>query len=420
MTEPAGAHRPALHRLRRLLLILAWSALFVLCFINIETPGDFDRFVAFGKAAADGVVVYEPAAEAAYFSPEAGHWATWPPGFTPLASVLARMYGVAEAPTVVLFQLLNLFMLAVTLLVAVEWLTGKVPRSPDIGNRLAWDAPELAVGLLVPISLVSSNFEMVQINLLALGLVFLGFRLLGSRRWLGGFLFGVGSAIKVTPILLLPYLAWRGRWRDLGAALAGVFVGWFVLPAFVLGPAGVRAWWRAWIKVLPATGSMVSWLNQSIKSIAVLHFGPEVGIRIWIFGTLLLAVLILVAFASPFRGVDSRRTASEVALLLVAITIVSPVAWKAHYVTLVPLSAAVFVMARDLEPKRRRLALIGLGIVAAGINLTPPDVIGRSTAVFLQEYGLVLWMALLLVGIGLGLLGCAANPSPARLRSEES
>lgn len=409
MTESVGARRPAMQRVRRILLIVAWSALFVLCFINIESPGDFDRFVAFGRAAADGVVVYEPAAEAFYFSPEAGHWATWPPGFTPLASVLAWMYGIAEAPTVVLFQLLNLFMLAVTLLVTVEWLTGKVPRSPDPGNRLAWDAPELAVGLLVPISLVSSNFEMVQINLLVLGLVVLGFRLLESRRWLGGFLFGIGSAIKVTPILLLPYLAWRGRWRDLGAALAGVFVGWFVLPALVLGPAGVGVWWRAWIEALPATGSMVGWLNQSLKSMAVMHFGPEVGIRVWIIGTLLLALLILVAFGSPFRGVDSRRTAGEVALLLVAITIVSPVAWKAHYVTLVPLSAAVFVMARDLESNRRRLALIGLGVVAAGINLTPPDLIGRSTAVFLQGYGLVLGMALLLVGIGLGLLGSVVS-----------
>ncbi len=411
MTEHVGARRPAMQRLRRVLLIVAWSALFVLCFINIETPGDFDRFVAFGRAAADGVVVYEPAAEAAYFSPEAAHWATWPPGFTPLASVLAWMYGIAEAPTVVLFQLLNLFMLAVTLLVVVEWLKGKVPRSPNPGNRLAWDAPELAVGLLVPISLVSSNFELVQINLLTVGLVVLGFRLLESRRWLGGFLFGVGSAIKATPILLLPYLVWRGRWRDLGAALAGVFAGWFVLPALVLGPAGVGAWWRAWIAALPATGSMDSWLNQSLKSMAFVHFGPEVGTRIWIVGTLFLALLILVAFGRPFRGVDSRRTAAEVALLLVAITVVSPVAWKAHYVTLVPLSAAVFVLAQDLEPNRRRLALIGLGIVAAGINLTPPDLIGRSTAVFLQEYGLVLWMVLLLLSIGLGLLGSTARIS---------
>lgn len=415
MTERSDAPRPAIRRVRRGLLILAWSGLLILCFINIETPGDFDKFIAFGRAAADGAVAYAPLVEDAYYDPAAGHWATWPPGFTPLARVLAWGYGLAEAPTVILFQLLNLFMLATMLLVAVEWLTGKALRSPDPETRLSWDAPEVAAGLLVPLSLIWSNFEYVQVNLLAVGLVILGFRLLESRRWLGGFLFGIGSAIKATPILLLPYLAWRGRWRDLGAAAVGVFVGWLVLPALVLGPVGAGAWWKAWVQALPATSSMESWMNQSLKAVALRHFGPEIGTGIWIFGTLFLALLILVAFARPFRGVDSRRSAGEIALLLVATTVVSPVAWKAHYVTLAPLCAAVFVMARDLEPsRRRRFALIGLGIVAAGVNATAPDLIGRTAALFFQEKGLTLLMVLLLVGTGLALLGSADRVSSRR------
>ncbi|MBK5098208.1 MAG: DUF2029 domain-containing protein [Gemmatimonadetes bacterium] len=416
MTDKSGARRPAMLKLRRLVLAVTWSALFVLCFTNIETPGDFDRFVAFGRAASDGTVVYDPAVEAEYFSPDAGHWATWPPGFVPVASVFAWLYGIAEAPAVVLFQLLNLLMLAVSLLVAGEWLTGMVPRSPDPENRLTWDAPLVAVALLVPISLVSSNFELVQSNLLVLGLVLLGFRLLESKRWLGGFLFGVGSAIKATPILLLPYLVWRGRWRDLGPALAGVFVGWVMLPALVLGPSATGAWWRAWIDALPVTGSMDGWLNQSLHSMAVVHFGSEAGITVWIVATILLALLILIAFGRPFRRVDTHRTAAEVCVLLAATTIVSPVSWKAHYVTLVPLAAAVWVLAQGAEQGRRRTALIVLAIAATGINLPAPDLIGRSAAVFLQGYGIVLCMALLLVGVALLLLG-SVPPTPAGVAS---
>lgn len=390
---------------RRVLLFIAFAAMLVLCFVDLESPGDYTGFVAFGQAANDGVVVYDPAVQARYLE---GYWATWPPGFVPLASGVAVLDGIAHAPALIAFQLLNLAMLCVVLFVIVEWLTDRRP---------AWDAPVVAVALLVPLRLVVSNFEHAQVNLVVLGLVLLGFRWLERRPLAGGLLFGLGAALKATPILLLPYLAWRARGRALGAAALGVFVGWLALPAFVLGPEGAVAWWRAWVEALPVAGAQEGWMNQSLRSIAVLRLGPEAGLAVWLAGTAALAGAILFSFGRPFREVEMRRAAAEVAVLLVAITIVSPVAWKAHYVTLVPLCAAIFVLARDAVGARRRLALGSLVVAAAGINLTPSDLIGHGPSIVFQRYGIVLVLALLLVVAALVLLrapaGGAASHDPA-------
>lgn len=379
---------------RRVLLFVAFAAMLVLCFVDLESPGDYTGFVAFGQAANDGAVAYDPAVQARYMEGD-HHWATWPPGFVPLASGLAVLDGIAHAPAVIAFQLLNLGMLALALFVIAEWLTERRP---------AWDAPVVAVALLVPLRLVVNNFEHAQVNLVVLGLVLLGFRWLERRPLAGGLLFGLGSAIKATPILLLPYLAWRARGRALGAAAFGVLVGWAALPALVLGPEGMVAWWKGWVEALPLAGAQEGWMNQSLRSIAVLGFGPETGLAAWLAGTAALAGAILFAFGRPFRGVDPRRAAAEVTVLLVAITIVSPIAWKAHYVTLVPLCAATFVLARDASGARRKFALASLVVAAAGINLTPSDLIGRAPSVALQRHGVVLVLALLLVVATLVLL----------------
>lgn len=394
-----------MRRFSRWAVLLAWTAMLVLSFLDLETPGDYTHFVAFGEAALAGQVPY-PDAVTGVAGAAGGSWATWPPGFVPLAAVLARFDAIAHAPAVVSFQLFNLAMLTVALLVVAAWLTGRRPvwRTSEPDVRLEWDAPLVAVALLVPLRMVFSNFEHAQVNLVVLGLVLLGFYLLDRRPLAGGLLFGLGSAIKATPIALLAYLAWRRRTRALAVATAGVAVGWVVLPALVLGPEGVAEWWRAWIGALPHSGGQESWMNQALRSVAVLGLGAGPGTAIWVGGTIALAGAIPFALGRPFRGVEPRRTAIEVAILLVAITIVSPVSWKAHYVTLVPLCAAVLVMTRQADGRWRKLGLASLAVAAAGLNLTSPELIGWSAMRWLEGRGLVLWIALLLVIVGLVLI----------------
>lgn len=389
--------------LRRLLLGIAWAVLLASCFQHLDSRIDYDRFVLFGRVVNDGALVYDPVVQAEYSGGDT-NWAVWPPGFAPFASSLARMDAIAQKPTALLFQFLGLAGLLVALFVVVEWLTGRRPLASDSDRRIAWDAPVIALAVLVPIRLLMSDFETSQVNLIILGLVVLGARLLDSRKWTGGLLIGLGSAMKATPILLLPYFIWRGRWRAFGATVFGVFVGWLVLPSLWLGPGRTFELWSAWIQALPLAAGQYVWRNQALRAVGVRTFGLETGVNFWIAATAVLALGILIAFGRPFRQVGSRRTAAEVSTLLVAITIVSPVSWKSHYVTLILLCAAVFIMARHVGDSRGRIALWGLALVTAGFNLSSENFIGWDAAVSLQRYGIITWSSLVLVAISLILL----------------
>jgi hypothetical protein len=88
----------------------------------------------------------------------------------------------------------------------------------------------------IAVEFVSRNVHLVIAVLLVLGL----------RRW-GGW-FSVGAAIKLAPVLGIPYLALRGRRRE--ALIATLFGAALLVVSVALGPD----LWRQFIDVLRARG----------------------------------------------------------------------------------------------------------------------------------------------------------------------
>jgi hypothetical protein len=406
--------------LLRLLIGIGWTVLLVLCFIRLQKLGDYPGFLAFGRAAVDDVMVYDMPTQRVYRPDFDGPWATWPPGLVPIASVLAVLDRVSPPVTVVLFRLANLWGFAISLLVMAEWLTGKRLRHSDPGKRLQWDAPILAFGLLLPIRMVMNNFEHTNVNPLSMGLVLLGLRMVARRPAFGGLVFGLGSAIKATPVLLLAWLVWRRRWRDLLFCTLGVVVGWIVLPMLIVGPDSIVDWWRGWVQALPESGSQDHWMNQSLRSVGITLWGDSVGVKLWYAGSVALFAFVVAAMRRPFRDVSAPRAAAEVAMLLVAITIVSPVSWKAHYVTLGPLAVAMYAMG-DAAGGRVRVAMVRwLVVFALLLNATSREILGRPVAMWLQEHGSVLVVAVAMVLVAgwrlrVDAADATATPTPSPL-----
>src|SRR3990172_3097851 len=56
--------------------------------------------------------------------------------------------------------------------------------------------------------------------------------------------------LKIFPVFLLGYYAWRKDWRFLGVTLAGIVLGVFILPAAVLGPQQNSARLREWVTLV--------------------------------------------------------------------------------------------------------------------------------------------------------------------------
>lgn len=415
---------------------------------DLASPGDYTGFVAFGTAAAVGQIPYAPSVEAAYLN---ARWATWPPSFAPIAVLLARMDAIAHEPAVFLFQLANLLALALVLWILARWLydrrltlglpgaaSGRDPwGAARAGGTLPLAALPALVAFLVPLRVVLANFEHAQSNLLILGLAVAGMWLLREgRRAGGGVALGLATAFKATPLLLLGYLAWKGRWRDLGAALAGCGLTWLVLPGLLLGPGRLGAWYGAWIRKSAGSAAQTSPLNQSLLA-ALQRLAP--GGPAWPMFLVVAAALVAIGLwalrrpggalpdghrpdGEAWRG---RREVLEVALVLAAMSLLSPLAWKAHFVTLVPLAGALFAFTPAGERWRRtgpavhggRALYVVLSAAFVVLDLSSDGVVGRSAARALEGASVVTWGALLLAGAGLVVLArgpavSARGPTP--------
>lgn len=481
---------------RLLYLLLGAAAVYVLV-RNLDSPNDFRHFRDFGLTALAGQFPYDPTVEAGRYP---GTWATWPPSFLPVALLVARLDAVAgQAPTIFLWQLANLASLGLLMAVWVRWLYGRrlslgpLPRGvgsgPAAGARsaVAGDAPPVVggetagpeppglplwslaamVGLLVPARLLLSNFEHTQANLLVLGLAAAAFVLFRrGRRVTGGLALGLSTAFKATSLVLVPYLAWRGRWKDLAATVMGGAVAWVALPALAVGPGELGRWYGAWWERTAALELPTSGMNQSLQATLTRLLAPEGplgaqapgagglgghGAEAW----MLVAVAALglgaaVAFGRPLRGVTRRREALELGVGFAAMGLLSPLGWKAHFVGLMPLALALFAVlprAAGVARRwrggasggrgpghggRRRPADLGvlegrssaavaaaLVVAGAAVNLSATDLVGGSAADLLEAYGVVTWPAALLVVAGLWALA-AARRYPSRVSSSSS
>jgi hypothetical protein len=336
--------------------LLGAAAVYVLV-RNLDSVNDFGNFLPFGVAALAGLDPYTP--EMVDLFGTGPLWSTWPPSFAPVAATLARLEALAGWPaTVVLWQAAGLGAVALVLAVWTRWLYGRrLSLRGDAGGVPLHSAAALA-GLLVPARLVLSNFEHNQVNLVVLGLAVAGLWLFRrGRRWGGGMAVGLATAFKATPLLLLPYLAWRGRWRDVAASAAGCAAAWLLLPALLLGPAEAARWYDGWLGFVGELPLPVVHSNQSFQA-AVSRVLGAAGPKGHAFGAgplgapgvrgataaggAVAALAAAVAFGRPGRTVSARREALEAGAVFALMALFSPVAWKHHFAVLLPVSAALW------------------------------------------------------------------------------
>jgi len=76
----------------------------------------------------------------------------------------------------------------------------------------------------------------------------------------GGAALACAGLLKIFPLALLVYFAWKRRWRSLMAAMTGLLVGGLVLPAFVYGWEQNITYWRGWVAAVmqPFVGVRIS------------------------------------------------------------------------------------------------------------------------------------------------------------------
>ena len=189
------------------------SLLLVVALARWGAPSDEHAYWLAARRLIDGQALYDPTVT--IITPFAY---LYPP---PLAQVLVPVAAVVPA---------WLFSAGWTVLMglALFWLAGR-----DVLKALA----------LVAFPPVAVEFWFRNVHLFLAVMVVLGLR--QAAGW-----FAAGAAIKVSPVLGLPYLALRGRWRDAGIA-AGIGLAMLTASIAVSPDA-----WRAYIDFVLSTDPM--------------------------------------------------------------------------------------------------------------------------------------------------------------------
>jgi alpha-1,2-mannosyltransferase len=266
-----------------------------------------------------------------------------------------------------------------------------------------------------------------------------------GRDSLAGVLLGLAIACKLTPLLFVPYFAWKRCWRVLGGVVLGLVLFLYpgVVPSLRLGwehnQRQLVSWYGVLVEPYLVDGKVTSEHdNQSLPGLLTRQLSRQPSFEVWDWEQsrmvplrfdnwlelsalhikrltqigLVLFVLLVVMVCRSCTQPEQRAgpwLAAEFAIILLGMLLFSERTWKHHAVTLVlPLAVVVGQLAGGrLSLWRQRSLAILLGVVMVLITLPSLGSAGSGARQGLQlglgdlamVYGAFTWaFVLLLVG----------------------
>ena len=347
-------------------------------------------------------------------------------------------------------------------LAALGWILVRWHGLGELRSKLApsrwFAASAVALLVLLPYLLRDMDECGLQIFLLAF-LTAGGWALSRGRSIQAGFWLATAAVYKATPILCLPYLLWKRRWRAAAAMVA--FLGfWAVVPAAFVGwdktvesherflarNRIVAAHRTAYPELpdfelpKPQNQSMHAAVARYVETYPPGHplnlephplfkqFGSldgETAYRV-VRGTILAFGLLL---AWRFRRSGNGPSGAsdlpvEWAAVCLLCALAAPLCWKQHLIVALPaaLLVARTAVSQDASAKRRLAALAAIGIA---LVLTRHSIVGRETSVVFLSYKVDTMLMLGLLGLVLtsptavvASAAASSNRSPATPRDE--
>src|SRR5262249_21034980 len=118
------------------------------------------------------------------------------------------------------------------------------------------------------------------------------------------------------------------------------------------------------------------------------------------------ALGLAAAFWRNPRDLSDRRCAGEVAICVAAMTLVSPISWVAHFVTLVAPAALIWIALRQLPANstHRRLGYVIWWFAFACLTFSASGFVGWDWSARLESISVITKAALLLVLLAVSLL----------------
>jgi hypothetical protein len=254
----------------------------------------------------------------------------------------------------------------------------------------------------------------VRLDLVPAVLTIWAFERASARRWLeAGAAIGVGTAVKLYPIALLPILlivAYRRRQVLVGAALPIVaavlpYVG--SLPELYDSVIGyqtergvqVESTWGLLLLVLSAFGLTVS----VAYNFGAYHVASSLSRFLDTLSTLASAGAAAVVYWFTYRRVERGdvRAAASASFALISLLLAVAAVWSPQFLIWVIALAAVFMCARGDDSRRIAYVLAGAGIASQiAYPFAYADLLGANTALS----ALLLIRNLAVLGLGVAVL----------------
>ena len=192
---------------------------------------------------------------------------------------------------------------------------------PSMASRVLWTA--LASLLFIFGYPFLHNLAVGQASLFVIGLALFDHRL--PRRW-QGVLVGLASAIKLTPLIFIPYYLITRQWRQ-AATSAGVFVAASGI-TYLLFPTASTSYWFDKLWQTGRVGRTDSTVNKSLLGFLsrVLPDGAATTIT-WL---LLAAAVAVLAYWRASRALAAGDELGAVLLVGALSVAVSPISWPHH------------------------------------------------------------------------------------------
>jgi alpha-1,2-mannosyltransferase len=277
---------------------------------------------------------------------------TYPPFAALLFAPWQRMFSTVDAVQSV-WTLCNLVALLGLLVLSLRVVKPDLSRGSALRLALVLSLPAL---LLNPV-LVTVGFG--QVNLVVTLLVM--WDLLSSRRigrWQApsGVAIGLAAAVKLTPLLFVPYLLLTRRFR--GALNCTITFIVCEVVTFVISPNSSRDYWtKALFK--PGRAGELSFVGNQNLWAALERFNHD-----FLSNAFMLPVLLATAAGGLWlASVAHRRSSPMLGVLICAATclLVSPISWAHHMVWVVP--AILWLALADDRPRLGPALALGSAVL---------------------------------------------------------
>jgi len=355
----------------------------------IRRPGDFAGYVLVGDLVLADHDIYRD-------SPPGLN--TWPPFFSLLCVPLALLARPSPYLARGVWLALNFVLLWVALksLARLVYQQELCLRPAPTGLSLA--SPDVLIPIILCYRFILGNFDHLQVNIVIFACAVAGLLWHVRGHDLGaGLLLGLAAALKVMPILFVPYFVYRGRFRVAAATAAAATV-------FSLSPILVYGWTQfidyvgAWRQAL-AIGWGVGKMNQSVYAMLDRFLGhgirpghtpvldelPESGNLVVQVAMVAVLMLITVSACWLFRGRqkgDSPASLAEYSVIFIVSALFGPLAWKAYLVVLLCPCMLLMGLLRHGCLTRAAQHVVGgaLAVYFFLAGLTTPGLLGKRLA----------------------------------------